>query len=165
MEVFDPRYCADLGSGFLIKWADAHTARAYATLCDVVFRRSAEAPLRTINADTVAEWMQSHPLVGENNIAVVVDQDDVVVAGAILLRQPMDYAGIQLHVGRPELVVCHPDYRNRGFIREIFRLLHAKSHARGDALQAITGIPFFIANLATHMPSTLISNASCDLIL
>ena len=143
MEVFDPRYCADLGGGFLIKWADAHTARAYAMLCDVVFRRSIDAPLRTINADTVAEWMQTHPLVGEHDIAVVVDQDDVVVAGAILLRQPMDYAGIQLGVGRPEMVVCHPEFRNRGYIREIFRLLHAKSNARGDALQAITGIPYF----------------------
>jgi hypothetical protein len=143
VEVFDSRYCADLGGGFLIKWADAHTARAYGTLCDVVLRRSADAPLRTIYADTVAEWIDAHPLVGTHDIAVVVDHHDVVIAGAILLRQQMDYAGVQLAVGRPEMVVCHPDFRNRGFIREIFRLLHAKSHARGDVVQAITGIPFF----------------------
>ncbi len=143
MEVFDPRYCADLGGGFLVKWADPREAAAYGALCDVVFRRSGDAPIRENNAVTVAEWVNQHPNATEHDIAVVVDEADTVVAGAILLRQQMDYAGVQLQVGRPELVVCHPDFRNRGYIRHIFGLLHAKSHARGDALQAITGIPYY----------------------
>jgi hypothetical protein len=143
MEVYDPRYCADLGDGYLVKWADEVEARSYGHLCDVVFRRSADAPIRNLNAMQVIDWTDAHPNTSHSDIAVVVDAHDTVVAGAVLLRQTMDYAGNLLQVGRPELVVCHPEYRNRGFIRHIFTLLHAKSHARGDALQAITGIPYY----------------------
>jgi len=143
MEIYDPRYCADLGDGYMAKWADDVEARAFGLLCDVVFRRSFDAPMRDLHATQIFDWTDAHPTTTHTDIAVVVDTQDTVVAGAILLRQSMDYAGVQLKVGRPELVVCHPEYRDRGFIQHIFQLLHAKSHARGDVLQAITGIPFY----------------------
>lgn len=147
MEIYDPRFCADLGEGFLVKWATEQEAVAYGVLVDMVFRHSAEQPARDLNAQAIAEWAHGHPTTDHTDIAVVVDADDTVVAGAILLRQSMDYSGVQLGVGRPEMVVCLPEHRNKGFIRQIFRLLHAKSHARGDHLQAITGIPYFYRQL------------------
>ena len=143
MELYDPRYCADLGDGFLVKWATLEEIAAYGALCDVVFRKSEDQPLRTLNAQAIAEWTGTHLLSSATDVAVVVNAADEVVAGAILLRQSMDYAGIQLSVGRPELVVCAAEHRKRGFIRQIFALLHAKSQARGDHLQAITGIPSY----------------------
>ncbi|MFM2032527.1 MAG: hypothetical protein RLZZ297_1292 [Chloroflexota bacterium] len=147
MEIYDPRYCADIGDGFLVKWATPSECVAYGVLSDTVFRRTADSPLRDLNAVAVREWTNGHPYTDHTDIAVVVDADDHVVAGAILLRQSMDYAGVQLGVGRPEGVVCAAEHRNRGFVRHLFRLLHAKSHARGDHLQAITGIPYFYRQL------------------
>jgi hypothetical protein len=143
MEIYDPRYCEDLGDGYMLRWATAQDIPAFGTLCDTVFRQSADAPVRTLNAQTVADWTTGHPTTDVNDIAVVVDHTDALIAGAILLRQRLDYSGVQLSVGRPEMVVCLPEHRNNGFIRHIMRLLHAKSHARGDHIQAITGIPYF----------------------
>jgi len=64
-----------------------------------------------------------------------------MLAAAALLTQPLQYAGIDISVGRPELVCSSPQVRQRGYIREIMQLLHHKSSARGDLMQAITGIP------------------------
>ena len=46
-------------------------------------------------------------------------------------------------MGQPEIVATHPDYRNKGLIRALFEMVHARSEARGDMVQAITGIPHF----------------------
>ena len=73
MEIYDPRYCADLGDGYMVKWADEVEARSYGHLCDVVFRRSADAPIRNLNAMQVIDWTDAHPTTSHTDIAVVVD--------------------------------------------------------------------------------------------
>jgi hypothetical protein len=40
-------------------------------------------------------------------------------------------------------VATRPEYRNRGLIRAIFELIHARSEARGDLVQGITGIAYY----------------------
>jgi hypothetical protein len=40
-------------------------------------------------------------------------------------------------------VASMPDYRNRGLIRAIFELIHARSAERGHLAQGITGIPYY----------------------
>jgi hypothetical protein len=75
-------------------------------------------------------------------LVVVVDSNDIVVAGAILMHQPMDYDGIRLSAGRPEVAASDAHVRHKGFMRQIFQLLHAKSEARGDHLQIIDGIAY-----------------------
>jgi predicted N-acetyltransferase YhbS len=145
MEVYDPRYCEQLSAGHLLRWGTTPADReGYATLTSQVFKRSADAPANQYTYQHSLEVAQPHhPLADDNHLAVVVDEHDQVVAGAVLQRMPMDYAGVRLHVGRPEVVATAPSARNRGFVRQIFKLLHAKSEARGDHIQAITGIPYF----------------------
>jgi hypothetical protein len=65
------------------------------------------------------------------------------VAATCLLGQQWEYAGIPFGVGRPEVVATDSAYRRRGLIRAIFELIHARSAARGDLAQGITGIPYF----------------------
>jgi len=54
-------------------------------------------------------------------------------------------------VGRPELVGTHPDYRRRGLIRAQFKIIHQWSAARGHAMQAITGIPWYYRQFGYEM--------------
>jgi hypothetical protein len=82
-----------------------------------------------------------HPLAGPGDFALVEDTTrGEIVACAVLMRQTWDYADIALPVGRPEAVATKIGYRNRGLIRAIFGLLHARSDERGDLVTAITGI-------------------------
>ena len=60
-----------------------------------------------------------------------------------LWHQRWSLGGIPLAVGRPEYVGTLPDYRNRGLVRALFEMLHARSAARGDHLQIIFGIPHY----------------------
>src|SRR5205809_1198915 len=55
----------------------------------------------------------------------------------------MEYDGIAFGVGQPEFVATHPDYRNRGLIRKLFEMVHARSEAEGHLVQGITGITYF----------------------
>jgi predicted acetyltransferase len=84
-----------------------------------------------------------HPMSSPDDFAVVADADNRIVATTVLMRMPLEYAGVAIPSGRPELVASHPDVRNRGYIRKIFQLIHAKSEARGDLMQGITGISYY----------------------
>ena len=46
-------------------------------------------------------------------------------------------------MGRPENIATDPAYRNRGLVRGLMEMLHARSAAEGHLLQAISGIPNF----------------------
>ncbi len=137
----------DLGNGLLLRWSRAEDAEDLAYLECMVFLNQPADPLQQPLAYHVRELMSgTHPLMGSDGFALVEDtrrRERRVVAAASLFRQQLEYEGLLLPVGRPELVVSDPDYRNQGLIRAIFALLHARSEAEGDLLQAITGIPYF----------------------
>ncbi len=86
-----------------------------------------------------------HPTVSYDDVWVVVDpaKDDKIVSTTLLIPQVWRYAGIDIPVGRPELVATHPDYRNRGLIRALFEVCHERSAALGHKLLGITGIPYY----------------------
>jgi len=145
MEIYDARYCEDMGDGHILKWmTQPHEIESYAALTSNVFKADAQAPDNAFIAQHSREICASdHPLGDTPHGAIVVAPDDTVVAGAVLQRMPMDYAGIRLHVGRPEIIATAESARRRGYVRALLKLLHAKSSARGDHLQGITGIPYF----------------------
>jgi len=60
-----------------------------------------------------------------------------------LISQTWTYEGIPFAVGRPELVGTDPAYRNRGLVRLQMDEIHRWSAARGEMVQAITGIPYY----------------------
>jgi predicted N-acetyltransferase YhbS len=145
MQPSEPAFCRELGDGLLLRWSRREDADAVAALFADVFRENVEQPLNTHFASWAHDMFSGrHPLTGPEEFALVEDrQRRTIVAAASFLNQTWEYEGIAFGVGRPETVATHAEYRNRGLVRAIFELLHARSAARGHLAQAITGIPYF----------------------
>ncbi|HET8910152.1 MAG TPA: GNAT family N-acetyltransferase [Ktedonobacteraceae bacterium] len=139
----------DLGDGLIARWSTPEDTEQIAWIQSHVFRGNPEEEISPRLTSTVRNYMRGDfPLMGPNDFAVVEDTrlpagEQRIVAATCLLREQWDFAGIPLMLGRPELVVSHPDYRNKGMIRAIFDLLHSRSEAEGHLVQGITGIPYF----------------------
>ncbi|HJZ46091.1 MAG TPA: GNAT family N-acetyltransferase [Roseiflexaceae bacterium] len=141
----NPAYRRDLGGGLVLRWSTAADMDAIGQLYGFVFRGKPEEPL---NASMMA-WERDlisgrHPLIGSGDFALVEDTDGgAIVAATCLLRQTWEYEGIAFPVGRPEIVATLPEFRNRGLIRAIFELIHARSDGEGHLAQGITGISYY----------------------
>lgn len=141
----DPAYRRDLGDGLVLRWATADDTPSVTDLYAHVFRDAPDGPLNTRTALVAADYMGGrHPLVRAGDFAVAEDtRQSGIVAAAGLMQNAWELDGVGFGVGRPEIVASHPDYRNRGLVRAIFELLHARSAARGDLVQGITGIEYY----------------------
>jgi hypothetical protein len=141
----DDTYSRDLGDGLVVRWSTPDDVEKAASLYAHVYRSSLEAPLNW----NVQLWVRDmfsgrHPHIGPHDFAVVEDTTTgTIVASTCLLGYSFEFEGIPVQFGRPEIVATLPDYRNRGLIRAIFELIHAKSEARGDLVQGITGIAYY----------------------
>lgn len=141
----NPTYRRDLGGGLVLRWSTADDVEGLAELFSQVFRDGPDQPPNRF----VASWTRDlisgrHPLIGPADFALVEDTErGGLVAATCLMSQTWEYGGIPFPVGRPEVVASDPDYRNRGLIRAVFELIHARSAARGDLAQAITGISYY----------------------
>lgn len=91
------------------------------------------------------DLMNEHPNVTADDMFVIVDpaKDDMIVSATLLIPMTWRYEDVIISVGRPELVGTHPDYRRRGLVRELFKVIHERSAGLGHEVQAITGIPYF----------------------
>jgi hypothetical protein len=141
----EPTTRRELGDGLVARWATPADTERIIAFNGLVFRNAAEdPPSRGVMAQT-RDWLSGrHPLVGVEDFAIVEDTArGALVASTCLTRQTWQYDGVRFDVGRPELVATDPDYRNRGLVRAIFDLIHARSAALGQVAQAITGIPYF----------------------
>ena len=140
----DQLYQRPLADGYTLRWGDERDHDSIADLYARVFGDEVESGVNHYVANYGRRVLSAeHPLGGARDVAVVVDAQQKVVSAALLMRMPLEYAGVALAGGRPEIVATDPAVRNRGYIREIFALLHARSDARGDVLQGITGIPYY----------------------
>ncbi|MEM7128279.1 MAG: GNAT family N-acetyltransferase [Chloroflexota bacterium] len=137
----------ELGNGLSLRWSTEDDKEKIAHLLGMVFRENADEPFSAAMADWAALCARDDfPFSGPNDWAIVEDHnkpESPVVACTCLWSHQWRYADIPIGVGRPEFVATDPDYRNRGLIRAIFDLLHERSQANGDLVQAITGIPYF----------------------
>jgi hypothetical protein len=94
----------------------------------------------------------SHPVLSAGDFTVVEDtRSGAIVSSLNLISQTWTYAGIPFGVGRPELVVTHPDYRRRGLVRAQFEVVHRWSAERGEKVQGITGIPWYYRQFGYDM--------------
>lgn len=134
-----------LDAGLVLRWSTAADSERLADLIGHVYRSGPQAPPNAIDAAYIRLLMRGdHPHMTPEDFALVEDSTSRrVVACACLWRQTWSYGGVPFPIGRPEMVATHPDYRQRGLIRAIFGALHRRGEARGDALQAISGIRFF----------------------
>lgn len=143
----EPTYRGDLGNGLICRWSTAADTEKIGLLLSTVHRDSADEPLNLLSQDLARIFMSGKfPFMDAGDFAVVEDTSQPsrpIVACTCLWRHQWRYADIPLGVGRPEYVATDPTYRNRGLVRRLFELVHARSAAEGHLLQAITGIAYF----------------------
>ena len=109
----------------------------------------------------VAVWTRDllerpHPTFKPSDFTVVEDvSEGKIVSSLNLISQTWSYRGIEFGVGRSELVGTDPEYRSRGLIRLQYETIHKWSAARGEMVQAITGIPNFYRQFEYEMAINL----------
>lgn len=138
-------YRRELGNGLVVRWSAPHDLERVCDLYAQVFRPSPESPPGWMAPRWARDMFSGqHPHIGPRDFAIVEDTiTGAIVASTCLLRYTCAYEGIPFGFGRPELVATREEYRKRGLIRAIFELIHAKSAARGDLVQGITGIDYY----------------------
>lgn len=147
----------DLGNGLTLRWA---------TPADI--EKIAEHNVRQFSDDSAQpeEWLRGwtrdlmrgdHPTTNAGDFTVVVDEYDggKIASSLCLISQIWAYEEIPFKVGRPEIVSTDPAYRRRGLVRAQFAAIHARSAARGELLQAITGIPWYYRQYGYEMTVAL----------
>nr|MBA3826741.1 GNAT family N-acetyltransferase [Ktedonobacterales bacterium] len=135
----------ELPDGLLLRWSTHADSEGVATLYGSVFRDKETDPFNEHMARWTRDWLSDrHPYIGAGDIALVEDQQSGrIVAATGLLSYDLEYGGIRIPFAQPEIVATLPEYRNRGLIRRIFALIHARSATRGHLVQGITGIPYY----------------------
>jgi len=130
---------------------------------DVLRYQDAAQPDQGVGAWTADLLDGRHPQVGLDDFCLVEDARIGRIASVLcLISQTWSYGGIPLAVGQPELVGTHPDFRGQGHVRRLFRVLHQRSAARGQQVQAIDGIPGFYQQFGYGMALALHGEMSID---
>jgi hypothetical protein len=152
----DPHYQETLKDGYILRWGTDADRASLEQLYGTVFGEEHETGFNHHVVRYVNELLSgSHPHCSPDDFAVVTEPNGRVVAATILMRMNMEYAGTYLHGGRPEIVASYAEVRNRGFVRKIFGLIHARSEQRGDVFQGITGIPYYYKQFGYEYAVTL----------
>jgi GNAT superfamily N-acetyltransferase len=140
----------DLGDGLTLRWATPDDAEDVAQFN---FTMHSEPPGEE---KFLYHWTHDlmrgdHPTTKASDFTIVTDADGRIVSSLNLISQTWAYDGIPFPVGRPELVATLPEYRRRGLVREQMAVIHRKSAARGELVQAITGIPWYYRQYGYEM--------------
>lgn len=146
-ELAAPSYGRGLGDGLICRWSSAADTEKIAALLANVHRDRADEPPNVRSQDLVRTMMSgTYPFMDAGDFAMVEDTslpERPIVACTCLWRHRWYYGDLPIEIGRPEYVATEPAYRNRGLVRVLFAMIHARSEAQGHLLQAITGIPYF----------------------
>jgi GNAT superfamily N-acetyltransferase len=159
----------DLGNGLVLRWSTAEDTERIATFHSLVDREHADAPPNAHSIRQIRELMTGdHPVMGPEDFGIIEDtsrEGYPVVASTCLWKHTWTYEGIPFGVGRPEAVATDPAYRHRGLIRALFEMVHARSEAEGDLVQAITGIAYFYRQFGYEYALELEEQRSTPLVL
>ena len=140
-------YRRDMGNGLILRWSTAADTANIAQLVGLVFRdKESDPPHEGLTTEVYELMSGKHPLMGFGDYGVVEDtrkEGNPIVACTCLWLNHWEYEGIPFTMGQPEIVATDPNYRNKGLIRALFEMVHARSESRGDMVQAITGISHF----------------------
>ncbi|NUQ38330.1 MAG: GNAT family N-acetyltransferase [Caldilineales bacterium] len=140
----------DLGDGLRLRWATAADTDALAEFNHRIHDEDPE--INEIGAATREQMAETHPLVGPGNFTLVERTDTgEIVSSMNLISQTWSFGGVPFAMGRPELVGTDPAYRRRGLVRKQFEIIHSLSAARGEQMQAITGIPWYYRQFGYEM--------------
>jgi GNAT superfamily N-acetyltransferase len=135
----------DLGDGLILRWGAPADTEAVAEHNVRYLSEDPAAPEEELRNWTRDLMRGDHPTTRASDFTVVVDEraGGKIVSSICLISQTWAYEEIPFKVGRPEIVSTDPAYRRRGLVRAQFAAIHARSAARGELLQAITGIPWY----------------------
>ena len=135
----------NLGDSLVLRWATPADTEALASFNVHIHSDDLDDPEIWLARWTEDLMRGDHPTTRASDFTVVVDENagGKIVSSLNLISQSWAYDGIPFGVGRPELVGTDPDYRRRGLVRAQMTAVHAKSAARGELVQAITGIPWY----------------------
>lgn len=143
----EPDYVGDLGNGLVCRWSTAADQPKIAQCMGKIYRNTPEEAYHPRAMDIARVLMAGDfPYMGPDDFALVEDTTvpgSPVVAYTCLWRLRWRYDDIPFGVGQPEMVATDAAYRNRGLVRALFAMVHARSEAEGHLVQAITGIPYF----------------------
>jgi len=148
-QLADPTYRGDLGHGLFRRWSQAADWPRVGQLIGSVFTNGPGEPFNERTADVVRILMSEtrpSPFTTPGDFALVEDTSKAerpVVACICFWRHEWSYGGIKFGVCQPEMVATDPAYRNRGLVRRLMEMIHARSAAEGHLVQGITGIPYF----------------------
>jgi hypothetical protein len=149
----DSSILRDLGNGLILRRSVPADAEALADFNGRL--HSNEGPGKP--DERLAAWARDllarpHPTFEVGDFTIVEERiSGKIVSSLNLISQTWTYAGIPFGVGRPELVGTLPEYRNRGLVRAQFEVVHQWSAARGQKVQAITGIPYYYRQFGYEM--------------
>jgi GNAT superfamily N-acetyltransferase len=134
-----------LKDDLVLRWATPDDVAKLAAFNVRVLSDDPEKPEMALAHWTEDLMRGDHPTTSVSDFTVVVDEKvgGKIVSSVCLISQTWLYEALPIGVGRPELVGTDPAYRRRGLIRSQFEAIHAKSGARGELVQAITGIPWY----------------------
>lgn len=135
----------ELGDGLLLRWATADDMDELAAFNVRIHSDDPDRPEEWLGGWTRILMDGSHPTTAAADFTVVVDRNDGdrIVSTLCLISQTWAYDGVAFPVGRVELVGTEPAYRRRGLVRVQMDTIHARSAAKGELVQGITGIPWY----------------------
>ncbi|KAG0081200.1 hypothetical protein BGZ92_000337 [Podila epicladia] len=149
----------DLGNGLIMRWSTRADADNVGELLAEAFRwepvgpppppGEAPGPNEVVRASGRRLLRGNSAVMREYDYALVENTragpgENPIVSCACLHAVPGYYGSIQLQFGKPEVIATHPDFRNRGLVRRLFKdLIHPASDERGDLVQFILGLPHF----------------------
>ena len=143
----------NLGDGLVLRWGRPADAEELGAFNVRLHSDNPEEP-----EEFLANWTRNlmdgnHPTTSASDFTVVVDEKNggKIVSSMNLISQTWTYDGIPFGFGRPELVATEDDYRRRGLVRAQFEAIHAKSAAKGELVQGITGIPWYYRQFGYDM--------------
>lgn len=145
----------ELGGGLVLRRArPSDCDRIVALNCEVLANE--DHARERVAAFTCDLLTRPHPTFEVDDYVLVEDAGTGQVVSALCtIPQTWSFDGIRFPAGRPELIATLPAYRNRGLIRAQFELIHEIGAARGEMLQAITGIPYFYRQFGYEMALSL----------
>ena len=142
---------ADLGDGLILRRAERSDAERLAEFDGRIHGEDAH------DSVAVASWVRDlaqgpHPTFQAGDFTIVEDtRTGKIVSSLNTISQTWGYEGVSFGVGRPELVGTDAEYRNRGLVREQFKVVHEWSRQRGELIQVITGIPYYYRQFGYEM--------------
>lgn len=145
----------DLGEGLVIRHATPDDADALANFNKEIHSEDDH------EAQGLEDWTLDlisgeSPTFDPGDFTIVEDtRTSEIISTCCLISQTWSYEGIPFKVGRPELVGTKKEFRQRGLVREQMEILHQWSEARGQLVQAITGIPFYYRQFGYEMALNL----------